>query len=172
MRMIDRRFPTALQMMQSLALAEANGRPWVTSAEFALGLGANPTLVRRLLRTLVQSTLLVSQVGRNGGVRLARRASQVSLGEIYAAAVSGKPLWEPRPDLPHHCVISSNFPRYFAELVDEADQTLLQLLCGRTLQQSVEQLLALDRERKADPFCAASDLAATEASNAKGSVLA
>jgi Rrf2 family transcriptional regulator, repressor of oqxAB len=142
--MIDRRFPTALQMMQSLALAEMSGRPWVTSAEFAQGLGANPTLVRRLLSTLVQSGLLISQVGRNGGVRLARCPVQISLRDVYVASLSGKPLWKSRPGLPHHCVISANFPRYFAELADEADKTLLHMLSGHTLAQSVERIVGMN----------------------------
>lgn len=167
--MIDRRFPTALQMMQSLTMAEANGRPWVSSAEFAQGLGANPTLVRRLVSTLVQSGLLVSQVGRNGGVRLSRCASRITLGDIYAAAVSGKPLWEPRPDLPHHCVISSNFPRYFAELVEEADQTLLQMLSERTLAHSVERLLTLGHEPSPRP---SRDISEDKTSRADASAVA
>lgn len=167
--MIDRRFPTALQMMQSLAMAEANGRPWVSSAEFAQGLGANPTLVRRLVTTLVQSGLLVSQVGRNGGVRLSRGASRITLGDIYAAAVSGKQLWEARPDLPHHCVISSNFPHYFAELVNEADQTLLHMLSKQTLEHSVERLLALGREPSPRP---SRDISEGKASRADASAAA
>lgn len=145
--MIDRRFPTALQIMQSVALLEAKGRPWVSSAEFAPGLGANPTLVRRLVARLVQSGLLVSQLGRHGGARLARAGSQINLAEIYVAAVAGKQLWEPRPDLPQRCVVSSNFACYFSELVAEADQSLLNLLSQQTLEASIERLLAIGQTR-------------------------
>ena len=68
--MIDVRFPTALQIMLSLALAERNAVSHLSSAELAKSLGANPSFVRKLLVPLVQSNLLRSQMGKAGGVRL------------------------------------------------------------------------------------------------------
>ena len=53
--MIDVRFPTALQIMLSLALADRNSVSQLTSAELAKSLGANPSFVRKLLVPLVQT---------------------------------------------------------------------------------------------------------------------
>jgi Rrf2 family transcriptional regulator, repressor of oqxAB len=143
--MIDLRFPTALQMMQSLVLAERQGMTYVSSAQFAEGLRANPTLVRKLLTTLVQDNLLVSQMGRNGGVRLSRPAERITLREIYEAAVAGKKLWTTRTDLPHRCVVSTNFEHYFSNLVGAADRAVLEILGSQTLAQSFAALEEIDR---------------------------
>lgn len=157
--MLDRRFPTALQMMQSLVLAERRGRPVVSSAQFSEYLAANPTLVRRLQTTLVQKGLLISQLGRHGGVRLSRPAEAITLREIFEAAVSGKPLWEARPNIPHSCVVSTNFPRYFEELVRSADAAVMSALEGQTLAESFTALTTLEAERHeiaAQALCAGS----------------
>src|SRR5258708_11046117 len=83
--MIDVRFPTALQIMLSLALADRNGVSHLSSAELAKSLGANPSLVRKLLVPLVRSNLLRSQMGKTGGVRLARPVAEITLRDIYCA---------------------------------------------------------------------------------------
>ena len=44
--MTDIRFPTALQMMLSLALAEESGVQRLSSAQLGSSAGANPSLVR------------------------------------------------------------------------------------------------------------------------------
>lgn len=86
--MIDVRFPTALQIMLGLALAEQQSVPHLTSTQLAESLGANPSFVRKLLVPLVQSKLLSSQMGKAGGVRLARPAADITLRDIYRAVVA------------------------------------------------------------------------------------
>lgn len=146
-RVIDRRFPTALQVMQSLVLLEREGRPSVSSAEFAAYFRVNATLMRRLLTTLVQHGLLISQMGRHGGVRLARKPDQITLRDIYQAAVAEKKLWTPRAGIPQRCVVSRNFEHYFGSLERDADLALTDLLGQRTLAQSFAQVEDLDELR-------------------------
>lgn len=143
--MIDRRFPTALQIMQSLVLMERDGRPWVSSGEFADYFRVNPTLMRRLLTTLVQHGLLTSQMGRNGGVRLAREAEQITLRDIYQAAVADKKLWTPRSGIPQRCAVSRNFEQFFGALERDADLALTELLGRRTLADSFSEVERLDK---------------------------
>ena len=144
---LDLRFPTALQMLQSLVLAERSGQDrYVSSAEFAEGLRANPTLVRKLLTTLVQDGLLSSQLGRNGGVRLARPADEITLRQIYEAATAGKSLWSARSDLPHRCVVSTHFATFFQQLVAQTDRAVLDSLERTTLAESYDALVAMDRQ--------------------------
>ena len=149
--MLDRRFPTALQMMQSLVLAERRGTPVVSSAQLSDYLAANPTLVRKLQTTLVQKGLLTSQLGRRGGVRLARSAETITLRQIFEAAVSERPLWTARPNIPHRCVVSTNFPRYFSDLVRLADGAVLDALESQTLAESFTELMALEAKREDGP---------------------
>ncbi|MGI4747015.1 MAG: RrF2 family transcriptional regulator [Janthinobacterium lividum] len=138
--MIDVRFPTGLQLMLSLALAHCEGVDRMTSSELARGVGANPSLVRKLLIPLVQEELLDSALGRDGGVRLARAASKISLREIYEAIRGPRSLWTPRLGIPHQCLVSSNVEVFFLQLASEADEAVLQTLDRRTLADSLSML--------------------------------
>jgi Rrf2 family transcriptional repressor of oqxAB len=144
--MIDVRFPTALQIMLSLALAEQQSVSHLSSKQLAESLGANPSFVRKLLVPLVQSKLLRSQMGKAGGVRLARPAAEITLRDIYRAVVADTKIWAPRTGIPHRCLVSSNVQGYFEELVDDAQEAILSMLGQRTLLQAFTEL---ERREKA-----------------------
>jgi Rrf2 family transcriptional regulator, repressor of oqxAB len=144
--MIDVRFPTALQIMLSLALAEQQSVSHLSSKQLAESLGANPSFVRKLLVPLVQSKLLRSQMGKAGGVRLARPAAEITLRDIYRAVVADTKIWAPRTGIPHRCLVSSNVQGYFEELVDDAQEAILSMLGQRTLLQVFTEL---ERREKA-----------------------
>ena len=138
--MIDVRFPTALQIMLSLALAEQQLVPHLTSSQLAESLGANPSFVRKLLVPLVQSKLVRSQMGKAGGVRLARPAADITLRDIYRAVVADTRIWAPRTGIPHRCLVSSNVQGYFEELIDDAQEAILSMLGQRTLLHALTEL--------------------------------
>ncbi len=145
--MIDVRFPTALQMMLSLALARAEGVERLSSAQLAEGVDSNPTFVRRLLVPLMQAGLVRSAMGRDGGVSLSVDAAAITLGEIYKATMGDKKLWTGRSDIPHRCLVSCNVERFFGNLADEVDESGLRLLGRRTLADALLELRTLDAER-------------------------
>jgi Rrf2 family transcriptional regulator, repressor of oqxAB len=138
--LIDVRFPTALQIMLSLALAEQQSASRLSSSQLAESLGANPSFVRKLLVPLVQSKLLRSQMGKAGGVRLARPAAEITLRDIYRAVVADTKIWAPRTGIPHRCLVSSNVQGYFEELIDDAQEAILAMLGQRTLLQALTEL--------------------------------
>ena len=146
--MIDLRFPTALQIMLSLALAEDEGAGLVSSATLAEGLGANPSFVRKLLVLLAQHDLVVSTLGKSGGVQLARPAHRVTLREVYGAALAEKKLWTARADVPHRCVVSSNIETFFNTLADDAERAVTDMLGTRTLADALAELRSLDAKKK------------------------
>jgi len=145
--MTDVRFPTALQMMLSLALAQAEGVDLLSSVELAEGVGSNPTFVRRLLVPLLQAGLVRSVMGRDGGVSLSADAAEITLGEIYKAVIGDKQLWTGRRDIPHRCLVSSNVERFFGNLATEVDDSVLRLLSVRTLADALLEIRSLDAER-------------------------
>ena len=145
--MIDVRFPTALQMMLSLALAQAEGVERLSSAELAEGVDSNPTFVRRLLMPLIQAGLVRSTMGRDGGVSLGVDAAEITLGEIYKATMGDKRLWTGRSDIPHRCLVSCNVERFFGDLAGEVDESVFRLLDKQTLANALSQLRILDAER-------------------------
>lgn len=67
--MLDYRFPTALQMVLSVAMAEQMGER-STSAILAYGLEANPSFIRKLMVPLTRDGIIVSTLGRNGSIHL------------------------------------------------------------------------------------------------------
>ncbi len=69
--MLDYRFPTALQMVLSVAMAEQLGER-STSAILAYGLEANPSFIRKLMVPLTRDGIIVSTLGRNGSIHLGR----------------------------------------------------------------------------------------------------
>lgn len=144
--MIDVRFPTALQMMFSLALAQREGVERLSSAQLAEGVDSHPTFVRKLLVPLVQNELVISAMGRHGGISLAKDAAAITLADVYKAVVGEKTLWTARSDIPHRCLVSSNVDRFFGNLFGEADELVLQLLRTRTLADALVELSALDRQ--------------------------
>jgi Rrf2 family transcriptional regulator, repressor of oqxAB len=146
--MIDIRFPTALQIMLSLALAEQQSVSHLSSSQLAESLGANPSFVRKLLVPLVQSKLLRSQMGKAGGVRLARPAAEITLRDIYRAVVADTKIWAPRTGIPHRCLVSSNVQGYFEELIEDADESILSMLGQRTLLQALTELERRDSAKR------------------------
>ena len=145
--MIDVRFPTALQMMLSLALAQAEGIERLSSAQLAEGVDSNPTFVRRLLVPLIDAGLIRSSMGREGGISLSVDAAAITLGEIYKATMGDKKLWTGRSNIPHRCLVSCNVERYFGNLTDEMNESVLRLLGRQTLADALLELRALDAER-------------------------
>lgn len=83
--MLDYRFPTALQMVLSVAMAEQMGER-STSAILAYGLEANPSFIRKLMVPLTRDGIIVSTLGRNGSIHLGRPADKITLRDIPASA--------------------------------------------------------------------------------------
>lgn len=137
--MIDVRFPTALQMMFTLAAAKDEGIARVSCSELAEGVGANPSFIRQLILPLAESGLIETSHGRDGGVSLLRSADEITLREIYLAMVGTKCLWASR-DVPHRCFVSSNFKEYFSLLTDEVQEAMLALLGSKTLADGLSEI--------------------------------
>ena len=89
---------------------------------------------------LVQSKLLRSQMGKAGGVGLARPAAEINLRDIYCAVVADTKIWAPRTGIPKRCLVSSNVQGYFEELIDDAQDAILSLLGQRTLLEVLTEL--------------------------------
>jgi Rrf2 family transcriptional repressor of oqxAB len=88
-KMLDYRFPTALQMVLSVAMAEQLGER-STSAILAYGLEANPSFIRKLMVPLTRDGIIVSTLGRNGSIHLGRPAEEITLRDIYVSVIEDK----------------------------------------------------------------------------------
>ncbi len=145
--MVDVRFSTALQVMLSLAYAERSGLKTLSSAQLAQGMAANPSLVRKLLVSLVRAGLVNSFLGKHGGVQLGRDATTITLRDIYAAAINDKRILSARLDVPHRCLVSSNIERVFAEISTDIEDAVLSRLSTRTLAQLLGELCTQEKQQ-------------------------
>ncbi|MFG1420509.1 Rrf2 family transcriptional regulator [Roseixanthobacter liquoris] len=146
--MIDTRFPTALQIMLSLALAEAEGVPSLSSAELAASVGGHGTFVRKLLAPLIRDGLLISKKGKSGGMSLGRAADRITLRDILVSVTEEKPLWSSRTDFPRRCIVTKGIGDYFDRLATNAEEAARATLQTCTLAQALDDLRAIvERDR-------------------------
>ncbi|MBP2171483.1 Rrf2 family transcriptional repressor of oqxAB [Erwinia toletana] len=137
--MLDYRFPTALQMVLSVAMAEQLGKR-STSAILAYGLEANPSFIRKLMVPLTRDGIILSTLGRTGSIHLGRPAEEITLRDIYSSVIEDKRIWAARPEVAARCVVSANACWYFKSIVDEAEQASLNVLAGRTVADALAAL--------------------------------
>ncbi|NMP25694.1 Rrf2 family transcriptional regulator [Rahnella sp. SAP-1] len=125
--MLDFRFPTAMQMVFSVALAEKSGQR-CTSAILAASLEANPSFIRKLMVPLTHHGIIVSTLGRTGSIRLGRTAESITLRDIYTSVIEDKRLWASRPEGSAKCLVSANACSYFKSVVYEAEEASMAVL--------------------------------------------
>lgn len=144
--MIDLRFPTAVQLVLSLAASELCGTRY-TSDVLARSVGANPSLIRKLMVPLKRDGIISATLGRNASVGLGRPADQITLRDIYVSVTEDKRFWVPRPNVPCICLVSKNTGWFFEQLAEEAEQASLEVLARKTVASSLEEMRAREREQ-------------------------
>ena len=110
-----------------LAVLTAYGDAPVTSETIALSVDTNPVVIRRIMSRLRQHGLVESRSGSNGGWRLTRPASALSLREVYQAISHESVLamhQHPNPD----CLIGGHIQKTLGSVFDEAQAALEQAL--------------------------------------------
>jgi Rrf2 family transcriptional repressor of oqxAB len=142
----DVRFPTALQMVLSVALADRDGFR-CTSQILADGLGTNPSFIRKLLLPLTGEGMLVAATGKGGGLHLGRPAAEITLRDIYLAVTDQKRILAARQDIPSRCRISANIGEFFGAVSNEAESAMLDALAQRNVADSLAEMLRLDEAR-------------------------
>lgn len=133
------RFPVAVHVMTALAWNDGES---ISSRRLAESVRTNPVVIRRLLAQLGKAGLVESQVGKGGGVRLARRASSITLLDIYRASEIGSPFV--LPDKPENktCEVSCSMKPILASVLAEADRAMSQSLDKVRLSDLVKEVAA------------------------------
>lgn len=142
--MLDLRFASATQLMLSLALAQEQGIPQLSSSDLSSGLGIAASFVRNLLVPLVRDGLVATNMGKTGGLRLALPASKITLGDIYSSVQKQHPLWNLRQDAPHQCLVSTNIVPFLEGVQDEALAAILKSLRRLSLRDALRRMRQID----------------------------
>lgn len=149
--MLDYRFPTALQMVLSVAMAEQQGKR-STSAILAKGLESNPSLIRKLMVPLTRDGIIVTTLGRTGSIHLGRPAAEISLRDIYLSVTDEKKLLNSRPDVKKPCcIVSANVCWYFKSLAAEAEQASMNVLATRSVATALAEITGKAGHKEALP---------------------
>jgi Rrf2 family protein len=129
--MVDTRFPVSLHIMVSLAYQEDE---LLSSDQLAKSLKTNATFIRKLVSKLVEADLIQSFRGKGGGIRLAKRPSEISLKDIYLASLEDKPLLcTPKKPVIKACPVSCSMNGILSDLVDGIEISTQNYLAKMTL---------------------------------------
>lgn len=142
--MSDTRFPTALQIVVTVAVNEAAGVR-TTSPQLATSLDTNPSFVRKIVSTLSKSGILISSDGVGGGIRLARPAPDIKLLEIHGSVLPEQKAWSARENIPTICSVTRNISAVSDQLSARADKAVAGVLEGVTVQDCIDRINQLDR---------------------------
>ncbi len=105
----------------------------VNSEYIARSVNTNAVVIRRLLCSLQEANLVVSQVGATGGTRLARPAEDIKLSEIYQAVSHGE-IFSLHPKTPNQdCPVGKNIEAVLCGLQREIDSSIDEKLAQYTL---------------------------------------
>ncbi|WP_020528772.1 Rrf2 family transcriptional regulator [Flexithrix dorotheae] len=116
------KFIVATHIMTILALKE--GRK-VTSADLAWSINTNPVLVRKLIGHLKKSGLVVSETGADGGNKLAKKAFEITLLDIYSAIETKSVFQKPYSKMNKNCGIARNILPVLGHHFNKAELALM-----------------------------------------------
>ncbi|MBA2939854.1 Rrf2 family transcriptional regulator [Paenibacillus sp. CGMCC 1.16610] len=95
------RLTVAFHLMTWLANKQLNNIEWIPSEQMATSVNTNAVFIRRILSLLKKAKLVLVQHGGNhAGWKLARKASDILLLEVFEA-VESKPLFDM-----HHSILN------------------------------------------------------------------
>lgn len=138
--MLDYRFPTALQMVLCVAMAQEQEER-TTSAMLANSVEANPSLIRKLMVPLTREGIFITKLGRCGSIHLGRSPELISMRDIYLAVTDEKKLLNSRPGAKQPCcVVSANVCWYFKGLAEEAEQASLNALANHSVADALREI--------------------------------
>lgn len=106
----------------------------------AASVNTNPVVIRRLLRSLQEANLVVSQKGAAGGTRLARRAVDINLNDVYEAVAHGE-VFSLHPRKPNQdCPVGKNIESVLCNLQKDIDNAVRAKLIRYTLADVLESV--------------------------------
>lgn len=123
-----------------LALMARSCSDRVKSDFLASSVNTNPVVVRRLLRSLYDAKLVISQTGACGGSRLTRSPKEINLIEVYRAVSCGEvfALHRQKPD--QDCPVGKGIESVLCDLQKEVDLAIEERLSKLTLQDVIERI--------------------------------
>ena len=128
-------FAVAVHILAMLAKG-ADGR--LKSGYIAESVNTNAVVIRRLLCSLQEANLVESQKGATGGTRLAKRAEQINLNDIYEAVLTGEVFSLHRQKPSQDCPVGKSIESLLCNLQKDIDNVIEEKLARYTLADVLE----------------------------------
>jgi DNA-binding IscR family transcriptional regulator len=132
------RMATAIQILCVIAYTGPDG----TNSEIvSRSLRTNPVVVRRLLKCMQQYGLVEIRPGKDGGVKLGRDPSQITLDQIYKAVETETGVFALRPRGNLNCPVDSRMKDLLTPIFGATDIAVEKTLKQTTLGSLVETIV-------------------------------
>jgi Rrf2 family protein len=137
------RFAVAIHVLALAKVAQGVATQLaVTSEQMAESVNTNPVVIRRILGTLREAGLVVSQPGPGGGWRLTRPPAEISLRDVYRA-IGCEPLFSlPRREPNAECTVGKGLPKVLETCFREAEAALEERLAQVTLADVISSVMS------------------------------
>jgi Rrf2 family protein len=126
------RFAVAVHILALMAAADDEP---IKSDQMADSVNTNPVVIRRILCSLARAELVTSQTGAAGGSRLARKASQISLLDVYRAVEEGGVFALHRQSPSRRCLVGGAIESVLKDVLCEVNLAVEQALAKTTIEQ-------------------------------------
>lgn len=134
--MNNTRFATAIHILTLLA---KTSEEWISSEWIAGSISVNPVVVRKELSVLQEYGLVCSRKGKDGGSQLSRPASEITLGDIYAAVSNSDVLGKKNKNTNPKCPVGKVINKKLQDLFSETDAWMMSFLKTKTLEDFAKQ---------------------------------
>lgn len=136
--MVDTRFPVSVHIMTTLAYSQPD---LVSSETLATGIKTNPSFIRKLVVQLAAAGLVESCRGKMGGVRLAKKAKDITLDQIYKAVTDDTALMAvPKKSPSKTCAVSCGMGDILCQISQEIEDNTIKQLAKKNLSEILSQL--------------------------------
>ncbi len=130
--------------LQALVILSKDNIQTCPSAELAVQLQSEATLLRRILATLVKGGILETREGRDGGYLLKRDPASVTLAEVYTVLQVGDPLSFGIKETAGTNTFGKEMQSIFCDLTTEMERSLIDVLGRYTVGQIAERAQQCD----------------------------
>ena len=108
---------------------------WHVSTRIAGSLNINPALVRKELKALKNHGLIESKEGKNGGIRLMKRAKDIYISDIFLSVKGNSHVLNLSNNLPAvNCKIGSQINKKLLSMFVDIDNAITDTLKSQTLE--------------------------------------
>jgi len=134
---VNTQFSIAVHLLAGLGRNEDG---LVVSSQLAHSVNTSASFIRRVVAKLSKAGLVITSTGKGGACRLARKASDISMLEIYRAVDAPKAFalhsYEPEPQ----CAVSCNIKMALSSVQEKAQSAFEHSLTGITLADVIADL--------------------------------